>query len=167
MNYMFSLTSSEKSEYRHVHPVSLSACSWNHVYFWERRCSHHVHLGPQRAAEHPGRPPGRGLQQPAEGRHLGASGEHPWARRLSSAAHCKDGKHNLVFHFIWDSSQAIVYRKVNINLKLPLPSFILVLILIMLCSAMHQGEHELLNKYKSSVGNQDSVREAANWNSAN
>lgn len=72
--------------------LSVSVPSWNHIYLRERRCSHHIHLGPQRAAEHPSRPFSRGLQQSAEGCHLGASGEHPWARRLSTAAHSKDGK---------------------------------------------------------------------------
>jgi len=63
--------------------------SWDHVHFWKGRGSHHVHVGPQRAAEHPSWPVSCGLQLSAEGRHPGEGGEHPWARRLSAAAHCK------------------------------------------------------------------------------
>lgn len=69
--------------------------SRDHLYLWEGRSSHHLHLGPQRASQHPRRPAGRGLQLSAEGRHLGAGGEHPRARRLSSAAHSKKNPHVL------------------------------------------------------------------------
>lgn len=70
--------------------LTVSVSSWDHVYLWEGRGSHHLHLGSQRAAEHPSRPAGRGLQLPAEGRHPGAGGEHPRARRLPAAAYSKD-----------------------------------------------------------------------------
>lgn len=70
--------------------LSISVSSRDHVYLRQGRSSHHIHLGPQWASQHPSRPAGRGLQLPAEGRHLGTGGEHPWARRLSSAAHSKE-----------------------------------------------------------------------------
>lgn len=71
-------------------PPSISVPSRNHLYLREGRSSHHIHLGPQWAPQHPSRPAGRGLQLSAEGRHLGAGGKHPWAGRLSSAAHSKE-----------------------------------------------------------------------------
>ncbi len=63
--------------------------SWDHIYFWERRCAHHVHLGPQWSAEHQGGPFGRGLQHPAEWCHPVAGGEQPGPRRLPAVAHCE------------------------------------------------------------------------------
>lgn len=71
----------------------VSSSSWDHLHLRKGGGAHHVHLGGQRAAQHPSGPAGRGLQHSAEGRHLGASGEHPWARRLSAAAHSEYCSH--------------------------------------------------------------------------
>lgn len=72
----------------------VSSSSWDHLHLREGGGAHHLHLGGQREAQHPSRPAGRGLQHPAEGRHLGASGEHPRAGRLSAAAHSEYRRHS-------------------------------------------------------------------------
>ncbi|KAJ8348348.1 hypothetical protein SKAU_G00269370, partial [Synaphobranchus kaupii] len=69
------------------HDHATTSGPWDHVYFRERRSPHHLHLAPQRPAEHEGGPAGCGVQHAAEGGHPGAGGERHGAGRLPGAAH--------------------------------------------------------------------------------
>ncbi|CAL8377475.1 unnamed protein product, partial [Gadus morhua 'NCC'] len=60
---------------------------WDDLHLRSWRSPHHLHLAPQRPAEHAGRPAGRGLQHAAEGGRTGQGRERQGTGRLPGAPH--------------------------------------------------------------------------------